>query len=247
MISGRHKYEAAGRLSAHGQVPVTYDIQRFTRFVPSPISCSWALAAKASSLAAGCSTSSSLMIVDASPVTISFSKWLMTILFIPAIRPLLACLLLKGNFSLWDCIKDTLRPHGRPSEGGQLLAGFDVLEDGLLQMFVALFEHRGQTIWHASRHCDRLSGVKESLLTQTLGTAKSLQAFLPGGIPPFNASHVTHLSWPSFLPETAQSKTRTQGASSCITNRPLSSIGEHAIENLCRKLQIGDKCLREMR
>jgi hypothetical protein len=34
-------------------------------------------------LAAGCSTSSSLMMVAASLVTKSFSKWLITILFIP--------------------------------------------------------------------------------------------------------------------------------------------------------------------
>lgn len=56
---------------------------RLTRLVPSPISASWAFAAIAMSFAAGWFTSSSLMMVEASLVTKSFSRWLITILFIP--------------------------------------------------------------------------------------------------------------------------------------------------------------------
>lgn len=57
-----------------------------TRLVPSPISCCWAEAAMTTSLAAGWATSSSFTMVAVSLVTNSFSKWLITILFMPATR-----------------------------------------------------------------------------------------------------------------------------------------------------------------
>mmetsp|Transcript_14655 Transcript_14655/g.22115 ORF Transcript_14655/g.22115 Transcript_14655/m.22115 type:complete len:242 (-) Transcript_14655:21-746(-) len=54
-----------------------------TKFVLSPYSISWVSLAKTSILAAGCWTSSSLTIVAQSLVTIIFSKWFTTNLFIP--------------------------------------------------------------------------------------------------------------------------------------------------------------------
>mmetsp|Transcript_10681 Transcript_10681/g.26558 ORF Transcript_10681/g.26558 Transcript_10681/m.26558 type:complete len:531 (-) Transcript_10681:19-1611(-) len=54
-----------------------------TRFVPSPDSVSCILEARTSSLAAGCCTSSSLTMVAESFVMNNFSRWLITILFIP--------------------------------------------------------------------------------------------------------------------------------------------------------------------
>ena len=54
-----------------------------TKFAPSPASLSWAAAAIAISLAAGCWTSSSETMVAASAVTKIFSRWLITILLRP--------------------------------------------------------------------------------------------------------------------------------------------------------------------
>mmetsp|Transcript_4789 Transcript_4789/g.17394 ORF Transcript_4789/g.17394 Transcript_4789/m.17394 type:complete len:249 (+) Transcript_4789:908-1654(+) len=54
-----------------------------TKFVPSPTSLSCILAAIVTILAAGCATSSSVVIVAASDVTNSFSRWLITSLFMP--------------------------------------------------------------------------------------------------------------------------------------------------------------------
>mmetsp|Transcript_26422 Transcript_26422/g.47010 ORF Transcript_26422/g.47010 Transcript_26422/m.47010 type:complete len:243 (+) Transcript_26422:1007-1735(+) len=54
-----------------------------TRLVPSPISASCALAAMTMMLAAGCATSSSVIIVEVSLVTKRRSRWLITILFMP--------------------------------------------------------------------------------------------------------------------------------------------------------------------
>mmetsp|Transcript_1793 Transcript_1793/g.2844 ORF Transcript_1793/g.2844 Transcript_1793/m.2844 type:complete len:525 (-) Transcript_1793:38-1612(-) len=54
-----------------------------TRLVPSPDSASCIVEASTSSLAAGCCTSSSLTIVAESFVMNSFSRWLITILFMP--------------------------------------------------------------------------------------------------------------------------------------------------------------------
>ena len=54
-----------------------------TKFVPSPTSCSCMWEAITIIFAAGCCISSSLKIVAASFVTNNFSRWLITILFIP--------------------------------------------------------------------------------------------------------------------------------------------------------------------
>jgi len=89
---------AMRRMKCHGVLPdLPYESRRQgegrrrvnsrsavrTRFVPSPISCSCALAACTSSLAAGWLISSSVTMVDASLVTKSRSRWLITILFMP--------------------------------------------------------------------------------------------------------------------------------------------------------------------
>ena len=116
-----------------------------TKLVPSPISCSCALAASTSSLAAGCSTSSSFMSVDASLVTKWRSRWLITILFMPAsaAQPCLGALS-RVLRQLCTGRRRAVGPHGRLQDGAQLLAGLYVLHDRLVQahqVLVALLEH----------------------------------------------------------------------------------------------------------
>ena len=76
-----------------------------TKLVPSPISCCCACAAMTSSLAAGCCTSSSWVMVAASLVTNSLSRWFITILFMPA------ALFMQASFTQ------------RAQRGGNMLGG----------------------------------------------------------------------------------------------------------------------------
>ena len=138
--------------------------------VPSPISCCCAWAAMTSSLAAGCCTSSSAVMVDASLVTNSFSRWLITILFMPGGRRVGGAeVRVRQAGAGWSDSTHERRRRRRFSGGGwcggrrvppahplaigahagardyrQLLAGLDVLEHRLLQarnVLVPLLEH----------------------------------------------------------------------------------------------------------
>eukprot|EP00983_Pelagomonas_calceolata_P051372 1142380-Pelagomonas_calceolata.AAC.3 len=78
---GRAVWKGWGKHETQLSMPEA--LETHTRFVPSPISCSCALAACTSSRAAGWLISSSVTMVEASLVTKSRSRWLITILFIP--------------------------------------------------------------------------------------------------------------------------------------------------------------------